>query len=122
MWNARTISNFAEAWSRVASEQNSGTPIPERLPSDAEVLDILSNVDYIKQSLNSVRDLVQQSIASEKARQLGRPKHSYDGDDDASMYADGSSNKSYGGGEVKKRRGVSTRIICEPRSMPVKVC
>ncbi|KAH7025957.1 uncharacterized protein B0I36DRAFT_375909 [Microdochium trichocladiopsis] len=104
-WHARTVSNFAEAYSKIASEQHGGHTIPERLPSDSEVIDMLSNVDFIKQSLTNVRDLVQQSIASEKARQLGRPKHAYDGDEDVTMYADGSSNKSYGIGEVKKRRG-----------------
>ncbi|KAJ1326539.1 GATA zinc finger [Microdochium nivale] len=106
VWHARTVSNFGEAYSRIASEQQSGHPILGRLPADNEILDMLSNVDLLRQSLTNVRDLIQQSIASEKARQLGRAKHPYDGgDDDANTYVDGGSNKSYSGGEVKKRRG-----------------
>ncbi|KXJ90945.1 hypothetical protein Micbo1qcDRAFT_183794 [Microdochium bolleyi] len=106
VWHARTVSNFGEAYKKIASEQQSGHPILGRLPADNEILDMLSNVDLLRQSLTNVRDLVQQSIASEKARQLGRAKHPYDGgDDDANTYVDGGSSKSYGGGEVKKRRG-----------------
>ncbi|RYP50557.1 hypothetical protein DL768_003953 [Monosporascus sp. mg162] len=103
-WSARTVYNFAEAYGKLASEQHSGHPIPERLPSEKEVTEMLSNINFIKQSLENVRELVQHSIRTEKAREGGRHKGQYDGDDDVSMYGDGM-KQSYGLGEVKKRRG-----------------
>ncbi|KAI0601335.1 hypothetical protein F4775DRAFT_589552 [Biscogniauxia sp. FL1348] len=103
-WVSRTIFNFAEAYGKIASEQHGGQPIPERLPSEREVSEMLSNVQYMKQSLENVRDIVQHSIATEKAREGGRAKGPYDGDDDMSMYGDGM-KQPYSIGEVKKRRG-----------------
>ena len=97
--------NFAEAYAKIASEQHGGHPIPERLPSEREVGELLSNVTYLKQNLENLRELVQHSIQTEKARE-GRPKGPYDGEDDVSMYGDGV-KQPYGLGEVKKRRGVS---------------
>lgn len=97
--------NFAEAYAKIASEQHGGHPIPERLPSEREVGELLSNVTYLKQNLENLRELVQHSIQTEKARE-GRPKGPYDGDDDVSMYGDGV-KQPYNVGEVKKRRGVS---------------
>ncbi|KAI0012581.1 hypothetical protein F4779DRAFT_614552 [Xylariaceae sp. FL0662B] len=104
-WTARTICNFAEAYGNIASEQHGGHPIPERLPSENEVNNMLGNTQWMKQSLETMRELVQHNAAAEKAREGGRPKGPYDGDDDISMYGDGL-KQSYGlGGEVKKRRG-----------------
>ncbi|KAI8629944.1 hypothetical protein F5Y19DRAFT_474888 [Xylariaceae sp. FL1651] len=104
-WSARTISSFAEAYANLASEQHGGQPIPERLPSEAEVSHLISVAHWLKGSLENVRDIVQQSLA-EKARDSSRNKApGYDGDDDISMYGD-SVKPSFGlGGEVKKRRG-----------------
>ncbi|KAI1380996.1 hypothetical protein F4677DRAFT_207607 [Hypoxylon crocopeplum] len=103
VWSSRTVCNFAEAYSKIASEQHGGQPIPERLPSDQEVASMLSNVDFMKRSLENLRELVQHSIATEKARE-GRGKGPYEGDDDISMYGDGI-KQPYGLSEVKKRRG-----------------
>jgi len=62
---------------------------------------------WLKNQLENVRDFVQHSLA-EKARDNNRSNGpSYDGDDDISMYGD-SVKPTYGLGEVKKRRGVST--------------
>lgn len=102
-WGSRTVFNFAEAYAKIASEQHGGHPIPERLPSEREVGELLSNVTYLKQNLENLRELVQHSIQTEKARE-GRPKGPYDGDDDVSMYGDGV-KQPYNVGEVKKRRG-----------------
>ncbi|ORY68820.1 uncharacterized protein BCR38DRAFT_139605 [Pseudomassariella vexata] len=98
----RTICNFAEAYGNIASEQHGGHPIPERLPTEREVSEMLSNADYLRKSLENVRELVQHSLA-EKAREGGKHKGPYD-DDDISMYGDGM-KQHYSLGEVKKRRG-----------------
>ncbi|KAI1468034.1 uncharacterized protein F4812DRAFT_387824 [Daldinia caldariorum] len=103
VWTSRTVCNFAEAYSKIASEQHGGQPIPERLPSDQEVSSMLGNVDFIKRSLENLREIVQHSLATEKARE-GRGKGPYEGDDDISMYGDGM-KQPYGLSEVKKRRG-----------------
>ncbi|KAI1850701.1 hypothetical protein JX265_004412 [Neoarthrinium moseri] len=104
-WSSRTICNFAEAYANIASEQHGGQPIPQRLPTEREVAEMLGNVDYLRKTIENVRDVVQHSIASEKAREGGKHKSSYD-DDEVSMYGDGV-KQHYGIGEVKKRRGVS---------------
>lgn len=59
---------------------------------------MINNVDFIKKSLENVRELVQHT---EKARE-GNKHKGYD--DDVSMYGDGM-KQHYGIGEVKKRRG-----------------
>lgn len=66
---------------------------------------MLSNVEYLRKSIENVREVVQHSLANEKAREGGKHKGAYE-DDDVSMYGDGMKH-SYGLGEVKKRRGVS---------------
>lgn len=102
-----TLGNFAEAYANIASEQHGGQPIPQRLPSEREVAEMIANVEYLRKNVETVRDVVQQSIANEKARE-GRHKGPYD-DDDVSMYGDGM-KQHYGLGEVKKRRGVSRAV------------
>ncbi|CAJ2502380.1 Uu.00g097740.m01.CDS01 [Anthostomella pinea] len=103
-WNSRTIFAFADAYGKLASEQHGGQTIPERLPSEREVSAMLDNAIWLRQSLENIRDIVQQSIATEKAREGGRSKGPFDGDDDMGMYGDGM-KQPYGLGEVKKRRG-----------------
>lgn len=63
--------------------------------------DMLDNAEYIKNSLESVRQLVKES--NERVRAAGKQK-GYE-EEDTPMY-DGM-NKNYGIAEVKKRRGVS---------------
>ncbi|KAK8114174.1 hypothetical protein PG999_006243 [Apiospora kogelbergensis] len=101
-WTARTMSNFAEAYLNIASEQHGGQPIPERLPTSREITEMLSNVDYMRKSLENVRE-IQHNVETEKAREAGKHQRPYD-DDDVSMYGDGL-KQHYGIGEVKKRRG-----------------
>ncbi|KAI1823438.1 hypothetical protein F4861DRAFT_539977 [Xylaria intraflava] len=104
-WNANTIRNFAEAYIKVASEQHGGHPIPERLPTEKEVTNLIDVSMWLKSQLENVRDIVQHSLA-EKARDSNRNNGpSYDGDDDMSMYGDNVKPSSFGLGEVKKRRG-----------------
>ncbi|KAI5462650.1 hypothetical protein BGZ63DRAFT_423887 [Mariannaea sp. PMI_226] len=101
--SSRTIFNFAEAYSRIAQEQHGAHTIPERLPSEREVTDMLSNVELIKRSLEQVRDLVQTSIQNERAREGAKMK-GYEDEHDVPMYGDGLKPQ-YGITEVKKRRG-----------------
>lgn len=75
---------------------------------------MLGNVDFMKRSLENLRELVQHSLATEKARE-GRGKGPYEGDDDISMYGDGM-KQPYGLSEVKKRRGVSHSTFRSYRS------
>ncbi|KAF7546151.1 hypothetical protein G7046_g9388 [Stylonectria norvegica] len=86
--SSRTIFNFAEAYSRIAQEQHSAHPIPERLPTEREVSDMLGNIELIKRSLEQVRDLVQASIQNERAREGAKMK-GYEEEHDGSMYSDG---------------------------------
>ncbi|KAM0528166.1 hypothetical protein ACHAPS_002005 [Verticillium nonalfalfae] len=100
IYNA-TIANFAEAYVRIAAEQHGVYPIPERLPTEREVADMISNANYMRSSLEAVRQTVQE--ANERASAAGKAK-SYE-DEDSHMYD--SAKQNYGIGEVKKRRGVS---------------
>lgn len=109
MWASRTVYNFAEAYANIASEQHGGQPIPQRLPTDKEVSEMLHNTDYLKKTLDSIREVVHHSIASEKERNNGKNRSQFD-DDDVSMYGDGM-KRQYGLGEVKKRRGVSPHVL-----------
>jgi hypothetical protein len=102
---SRTVFNFAEAYGRIAQEQQGPHQIPERLPTEREVADMLANADLMKRSLEQVRDLVQASIQSERAREGTKMKGPYEEDQDVAMYVDGS--KSQYVPEKKRARGVS---------------
>jgi hypothetical protein len=106
--SSRTIFNFAEGYGKLAQEQHTSRPIPERLPTEKEVADMLGNVDYIRRSLESVRDVVQQSNRNELARE-GSGKSAFD-DDDVMMY-DSNKQPPYGNSDGKKRRGVRVRLF-----------
>jgi hypothetical protein len=80
---------------------------------------MLSNVDYIKRSLEGVRDMVQQSVLTERAREGSKNKMPYE-DEDVPMYGDGNKS-SYGSSEVKKRRGVSVLQSDSFASSPINV-
>ncbi|KAI0156974.1 hypothetical protein GGR57DRAFT_76514 [Xylariaceae sp. FL1272] len=102
-WNARTICNFAEAYAKIASEQQHAEhTIPERLPTEREVSEIIDVTHWLKQQLESLRENV--ATLAEKARDNNRNSGpGFDGEDDI-MYGDGV-KPPYGLGEVKKRRG-----------------
>lgn len=68
---------------------------------------MLANVDLIKRSLEQVKDAVQASIQSERAREGTKVKGTYEEDHDVSMYGDGMKPQYAMQHEVKKRRGVS---------------
>ncbi|KAK2609283.1 hypothetical protein QQS21_002218 [Conoideocrella luteorostrata] len=103
--SARTLFTFSEAYSRMAQEQHGSHPIPERLPGEREVNDMLANVDYIKRSMEQVRDAVQASIQSERAREGNKITGSFEEEhQDVPMYDNGMKQQ-YTLTEVKKRRG-----------------
>ncbi|KHN94332.1 GATA-type sexual development transcription factor NsdD [Metarhizium album ARSEF 1941] len=102
---SRTIFSFAEAYGRIAQEQHGSHPIPERLPTEREVNDVLGNMDMIKRSLEQVKDLVQASIQSERAREGTKIKGAFEEEhQDVPMYDNGMKPQ-YTMTEVKKRRG-----------------
>ncbi|OAQ70700.1 GATA-type sexual development transcription factor NsdD [Pochonia chlamydosporia 170] len=102
---SRTIFNFAEAYGRIAQEQHGSHPIPERLPTEREVNDMLGNIDMIKRSLEQVKDAVQASIQSERAREGTKGKGAFEEEhQDVPMYDNGMKPQ-YTMTEVKKRRG-----------------
>lgn len=105
---SRTMFTFADAYSRIAQEQHGPHHIPERLPTEQEVNDMIANAELIRNSLEFVRDVVQQSIRSERAREGNKPKAPmhYDDEEDVHMYGEGMKTQ-YTITEVKKRRGVS---------------
>lgn len=95
--------NFADAYGRLAQEEHGAHPIPQRLPSDRELADMVSNAEWIKNMLDNIRNVVQQSIMNERAREGARPKPPME-EEDATMY---DAKSGYGHPEVKKRRNVS---------------
>lgn len=73
--------------------------------------DMLSNVEYLKRSLEQCREVIVASLQSERAREGAKPpKGPYEEDQDVPMYGD-SIKPPYGMTEVKKRRGVSLQPI-----------
>lgn len=73
---------------------------------------MLGNIEYIRRSLESVRDLVQQHNRAEIPREA-KGKAPFE-EEDTAMY-DGPKQVTYGGTtEVKKRRGVRLRPLRRP--------
>jgi len=75
--------------------------IPERLPNEREMGEMLNNVDFIKRLLEQLRDQVQQNLRHEQMQ--GKMKGPYE-DEDVQMYD--TAKPALGVAEVKKRRGV----------------
>lgn len=73
---------------------------------------MIGNNEIIRQSLEYVRDVVQQSIRRERAREGAKVKaSSYEEDDDVPMYGE-NVKAQYAMTEVKKRRGVGPSLHC----------
>ena len=104
--------NFAEAYSRIALEQQGHSPIPERLPTDREIGDMMGNSEMLKRSLEQLRDLVHQSAQTERTRDGAKqPKGPYDEDQEMSMYGEHMKAPQYAMNDTKKRRGVSSDVL-----------
>ncbi|KAL9567573.1 hypothetical protein ACKAV7_008337 [Fusarium commune] len=67
--SSRTILNCVEAYNRISREQHGTHLIPERLPTEWELSDMLGNMELIKRSLEHVKDLVQTSIQKERTHE-----------------------------------------------------
>ncbi|KAF4122661.1 ZnF GATA [Geosmithia morbida] len=98
--SSHTLFTFAEAYARLAQEQHGAHPIPERLPTEQEVNDMLSNSDMIRTALERVKEVVQQSIRNERAREQPPMKLPYE-EQDMTMYEVGKPSCP----DPKKRRG-----------------
>ncbi|KAL6866095.1 hypothetical protein ACO1O0_002195 [Amphichorda felina] len=101
--SSRTLFTFAEAYGRLAQEQHGAHTIPERLPTEQEVNDMLSNADMVRASLERVKEAVHQSIRNERAREAPKAA-TYEEERDVPMFEDGMKSQ-YAITEVKKRRG-----------------
>ncbi|KNB16878.1 hypothetical protein FOXG_14899 [Fusarium oxysporum f. sp. lycopersici 4287] len=106
--SSRTILHCAESYSRIAREQHGAHLIPERLPTEWEVSDMLSNMELIKRSLEHVRDLVQTSIQNERTREGDKMNCFYKGEHHALIYGH-AMQPSFGMTEIKKRRARAAR-------------
>lgn len=132
--STRVVYNFAETYGKLAQEHLTGNPIVERLPSDRQLLDMISHVDAMRSSLLTVQELVRQTVASERLPEAGnaappgagvgsvgaapagppvlplpplhKPRGPYE-DEDIPMGYGEASRPAYTMNEVKKRRGVS---------------
>lgn len=102
--SSRTLFTFAEAYSRIAHEQHGAHPIPERLPTEQEVNDMLANAEIARVALERVKETVQQSSRNERAREASRAKGTLEEERDVPMFEDGMKPQ-YSITEVKKRRG-----------------
>ncbi|CAK7273195.1 hypothetical protein SEPCBS57363_005531 [Sporothrix epigloea] len=111
--NSRTIYNFAEAFASLAREEHGPHPMPGRMPSEREVLEMISNAEWLKTMLESLRHTVHE-VNEGRTSDGGNGKGDSTGsgtgnsgrqktDIDMPIYNDQAS-KTYGP-EVKKRRG-----------------
>ncbi|KAI9900046.1 hypothetical protein N3K66_004308 [Trichothecium roseum] len=100
---SRTLFNFAEAYSRIAQEQHGQHTIPERLPTEQEVNDMMANAELTRGTIARLKEIVLHSLRTERAREHNKPKGPYE-DDHGNSYGDNPRTQ-YGLTEVKKRRG-----------------
>ncbi|KAL1891508.1 hypothetical protein Sste5346_007599 [Sporothrix stenoceras] len=113
--NSRTIYNFAEAFGSIAREEHGPHPMPGRMPGDREVCEMISNAEWLKTMLESLRHMVQHTVSEgssgagpgsaggASSSGAGRQKLANMDDMDMPMYNE-PGTKPYGM-EVKKRRG-----------------
>ncbi|KAL5585828.1 hypothetical protein FOVSG1_013520 [Fusarium oxysporum f. sp. vasinfectum] len=106
--SSHTILHCAEAYNRIALEQHGTHLIPERLPTEWELSDMLSNMELIKRSLEHVEDLVQTSIQNERTHEGVKMKCLYRGENHALISAH-AMQPSFGMAEIKKQRARTAR-------------
>ncbi|KAF4333694.1 GATA zinc finger domain protein [Fusarium beomiforme] len=68
------ILNCAETYNRIALEQHGVHVIPERLLTEWELRNMLSNMELIKRSLEHIKDLVQTSIQNDRDHEGAKMK------------------------------------------------
>ncbi len=69
---------------------------------------MINNAELIRNALESVRSVVQQSVLHERARETSRSKSSTYDEEEVGMYSDSMKSSSFSVSEVKRKRGVST--------------
>ncbi|KAH7113353.1 hypothetical protein EDB81DRAFT_670309 [Dactylonectria macrodidyma] len=106
---SHTVLSFSEAYSRIAQEQHGAHSIPDRLPTERDISDMLANIELIKRYLEQVRGLVQTSSQNERAREVAKMKDLYEEAHDVPMYGD-AMKPQCGMTEVKTRWSVSSII------------
>ncbi|KAH7109394.1 hypothetical protein B0J13DRAFT_516959 [Dactylonectria estremocensis] len=99
---SHTVLSFSEAYSRIAQEQHGAHPIPDRLPTERDISDMLAHLELIKRYLEQVRGLVQTLSQNERAREAAKMKNLYEEAHDVPMYGDAMKPK-YDMTEVKTR-------------------
>ncbi|KAH7120185.1 hypothetical protein B0J13DRAFT_649664 [Dactylonectria estremocensis] len=99
---SHTVLSFSKAYSLIAQEQHGAHPIPDRLPTERDISDMLANIELIKRYLEQVRGLVQTSSQNERAREAAKMKDLYEEAHDVPMYGD-AMKPQYGMTEVKTR-------------------
>ncbi|KAH7186992.1 hypothetical protein DER44DRAFT_754093 [Fusarium oxysporum] len=106
--SSRTILHCAEAYNRIAREQHGTHLIPERLPTEWELSDMLSNMELIKRSLEHVKGLVQTSIQNERTHKGVKMKCLYKEENHAPISAN-AMQPLFGMTEIKKQRARTAR-------------
>ncbi|KAK2471502.1 hypothetical protein BFJ69_g17521 [Fusarium oxysporum] len=72
--SSHAILDCAETYNRIACEQHGAHAIPERLLTEWELSNMLSNMELIKRSLEHIEDLVQTSIQNERDHEGAKMK------------------------------------------------
>ncbi|KAI6497372.1 hypothetical protein MCOR13_006767 [Pyricularia oryzae] len=99
--SAHVLLSFADRYAQIAQDE----PVPSRMPSDAEISDMVANCEHVMIALDALRN--QRMYLSNELHREGapRPSRGYGGEDeDVNMYNDGM-KQSYNVMETKKRRG-----------------
>ncbi|KAK7582974.1 hypothetical protein V3481_012268 [Fusarium oxysporum f. sp. vasinfectum] len=106
--SSRNILHCAEAYNRIAREQHGTHLIPERLPTEWELSDMLGNVELIKRSLEHVKDLVQTSIQNERTHEGVKMECLYRGGNHAPISTH-TMQPSFSMTEIKRQRDRTAR-------------
>ncbi|KAH7186626.1 hypothetical protein DER44DRAFT_858810 [Fusarium oxysporum] len=106
--SSRTILNCVEACNRISREQHGTHLIPERLPTEWELSDMLGNMELIKRSLEHVKDLVQTSIQNERTHEGVKMECLYRGENHAPISTH-TMQPSFSMTEIKKQRARTAR-------------
>ncbi|KAH7165114.1 hypothetical protein DER46DRAFT_507622 [Fusarium sp. MPI-SDFR-AT-0072] len=106
--SSRTILNCVEAYNRISREQHGTHFIPERLPTEWELSDMLGNMELIKRSLEHVKDLVQTSIQKERTHEGVNMECLYRGGNHAPI-SKHTMQPSFSVTEIKKKRARTAR-------------
>jgi hypothetical protein len=100
--HARTLYNFADAYSSLAREEHGNHPIPERMPSEKEIDDVFGYVDAIKADLDSVKQIMQNAVRNREQP----PRAAYSDEQDVATYDESMKFNHQSVLPEKRKRGV----------------